>query len=101
ATYEFTYKNSFSPTLNWESCHNTAVKAATNVLGEKKVISNAQPMMSSEDFVHFLNKVPGCLVFLGSKRKNEEVFLLHHAKIKYSYLYFIKLAKFFAEIICL
>src|SRR5699024_11623744 len=41
ATYEFTYKNSFSPTINWESCHNTADRKSTRLNSSHVSISYA------------------------------------------------------------
>lgn len=99
ATCEFTYRNSFSPTVNWEDCHHTVVQAATNVLGEENVVDHAQPIMGSEDFGHFIDKIPGCYVFLGGKREGEEVYPLHHAKFDYKDENLVRGAEFFAEIV--
>lgn len=96
---EFSYSNSFTPTINWKECHNVAVKAAKKVLGEDKVNENTNPMMSSEDFGHFLEKVPGCFVFLGGQREGTEVYPLHHAKFDYKDENLIRGAEFFAEIV--
>lgn len=97
AKCNFKYSNSFSPTINWEKCHNTAVKAATNILGKSKVIADTDPMMSSEDFGKFLEKVPGCLVFLGGKTDNN--YPLHHSSYDYLDDNLIRGAEFFAEIV--
>lgn len=99
ATCEFSYKNSFSPTVNWQACHATAVQAAKNILGENNVVSDTQPMMSSEDFGHFIDIIPGCFIFLGGKRDDEEVYPLHHAKFDYKDENLVRGAEFFAEII--
>lgn len=99
ATCEFTYSNSFSPTLNWEDCHQTAVKAAVSVVGKENVIENAQPIMGSEDFGHFIDKIPGCFVFLGGKCEGEEVYPLHHAHYDYNDENLIRGAEFFAEVV--
>lgn len=96
---EFSYSNSFTPTINWKECHDVAVKAAKKVLGEDKVNENTNPMMSSEDFGHFLERVPGCFVFLGGQREGTEVYPLHHAKFDYKDENLIRGAEFFAEIV--
>ena len=99
AACEFSYRNSFSPTVNWEECHDTVVQAAANLFGEEKVVSDTHPMMSSEDFGHFINKIPGCFVFLGGKREAEEVYPLHHTKFDYKDENLVRGAELFAEII--
>lgn len=96
---EFSYSNSFTPTINWKECHDVAVKAAKKVLGEDKVNENTNPMMSSEDFGHFLERVPGCFVFLGGQREGTEVYPLHHAKFDYKDENLARGAEFFAEIV--
>ena len=96
---EFSYSNSFTPTINWKECHDVAVKAAKKVLGDDKVNENTNPMMSSEDFGHFLERVPGCFVFLGGQREGTEVYPLHHAKFDYKDENLARGAEFFAEIV--
>ncbi|MGM0603805.1 MAG: M20 aminoacylase family protein [Bacillota bacterium] len=97
AKCNFYYSNSFSPTINSEECHNTAVEAAANVLGEKNVVAEASPMMSSEDFGRFIEEVPGCLVFLGGRE--EEVYPLHSAYYDYKDENIIRGVEFFVEIV--
>jgi metal-dependent amidase/aminoacylase/carboxypeptidase family protein len=55
--------------------------------------------MSSEDFGHFINKIPGCFFFLGGRRENEEVYPLHHAKFDYEDKNLVRGAEVFAEIV--
>ncbi|MGG5329968.1 M20 aminoacylase family protein [Enterococcus sp. AZ163] len=96
---EFSYSNSFGPTINWEECHQVAIQAAKNVLGEQLVNEQASPMMASEDFGHFLKLVPGCFVFLGGMREGVEPYPLHHAKFDYKEENLVKGAEYFAEIV--
>lgn len=98
AECDFSYSNSFSPTINWEECHNTVVEAATNVLGKEKV-KEASPMMTAEDFAHFLKRIPGCLFFLGGKIEGEEVYPLHHTLFDYVDKNLLRGAELFAEIV--
>jgi len=99
AKCNFSYINSFSPTINSKECHNVVVEAATNVLGKENVISETDPMMISEDFAHFLKKIPGCLVFLGGKKFSEEVYPLHNAFYDYEDENLLRGAEFFEEIV--
>ncbi|WP_265460411.1 M20 aminoacylase family protein [Enterococcus sp. HY326] len=96
---DFSYTNSFSPTNNWEQCHEIAVQAAKNVVGEEKVNDHANPIMASEDFGHFLDIIPGCFVFLGGNREGVESYPLHHAKFDYKDENLLEGAEFFAEIV--
>lgn len=99
AECEVEYSNSFSPTINTKECHEVVVKAATNVSGADHVEPETQPMMSSEDFGHFLEYVPGAFVFLGGKRENKEVYPLHNAQYDYNDENLIRGAELFAEIV--
>ena len=76
---EFTYTHEFAPTFNWKDNVQYVVKAAKAVVGEEHVIENCPPTMGSEDFGHFIQNVPGCFVFLGSKRDGEEAIPLHNS----------------------
>ncbi len=68
AEYEFTYTHEFAPTVNWDQCVLTAVKAATAVVGADKVNANCVPWMASEDFGTFLTRIPK-LLLIPRKRK--------------------------------
>lgn len=96
---EFSYTNSFSPTNNWQACHDLAVQAAKNVVGAANVNEQASPIMASEDFGHFLDIIPGCFVFLGGQREGVPPYPLHHAKFDYKDENLLKGAEFFAEIV--
>lgn len=99
AQCEVSYVNSFTPTINSEDCHNTAVKAAKQIVGSSKINNATEPLMSSEDFGHFLEYVPGCFLFLGGREDKEDVYPLHHAKFDYKDDNLILAAKFFTEIV--
>lgn len=73
AECQFEYTHEFAPTVNSEKCINNAVKAAINVVGEENVNGNCQACMVSEDFGVFLQRIPGCLVFIGNGDESDEV----------------------------
>lgn len=54
------------PTVNTPDETVQAVHAASTVVGAEKVKANTQPLMGSEDFAYFLDKVPGCYGFIGN-----------------------------------
>lgn len=80
---EFSYTHEFAPTVNDPACAAYAVQAAGHVVGEEKVDAECEPCMVSEDFGLYLQKIPGCFAFLGS-RKEEEFLLLHHSGFDYN-----------------
>ena len=60
------YTHEFVPTVNWPQAVPVALAAARAVVGAERVDGNVAPMMSSEDFGAFLQKVPGAFVFIGN-----------------------------------
>jgi amidohydrolase len=73
AECQFEYTHEFAPTVNWEECVYMAVRAARNVVGENMVDGNCLPWMASEDFGAFLQKIPGCFVFIGNGEDSDGV----------------------------
>lgn len=101
AECDFTYTHEFSPTVNWDHCVDTAIKAAIAVVGEDKVNGNCSPWMASEDFGSFLTKIPGCFVFLGSGtcEKPEDNIMCHNSSYDYNDHILLTGAKFFSRLI--
>lgn len=73
AECQFEYTHEFAPTVNWAECVDIAVRAAQNVVGENNVDGNYPQWMASEDFGTFLQKIPGCFVFIGNGDDSEGV----------------------------
>lgn len=101
AECQFEYTHEFAPTVNWEECVEIAVQAAKNVVGEKNVDGNCQPWMASEDFGAFLEKVPGCFVFIGNGDDSEGVgnIPLHNSSYDFNDKILKIGAEYFAELI--
>jgi len=72
AQCEVDYTHEFAPTVNWPQCVSTAIAAAVAVAGRDSVDDNTPPMMISEDFGVFLERVPGAFVFIGNGGAGEE-----------------------------
>jgi len=66
ARYTFQYMPGYPPTVNTPAETEAAVRAAKTAAGTNMVDENCSPLMASEDFSYFLNKVPGCYIFLGN-----------------------------------
>jgi amidohydrolase len=71
AHYTFRYLPGYPATVNTSTETQAAVRAAISVLGTEKVDDNGSPLMASEDFSYFLEKVPGCYLFLGNGTHNQ------------------------------
>lgn len=101
AECEFSYTHEFAPTVNWESCVNVAVEAAKRVVGEDSVNGSVQQMMISEDFGAFLQKIPGCFVFLGNGDDTDAKGStpLHNACYDFNDDILLTGAEYFAEIV--
>ena len=76
-SYEFNLMRRFPPTINDEKMISFVAKVSRELLGEEKVFE-MKPMMGSEDFSCYLEKVPGAFVFLGVKNKEKGTIYPHH-----------------------
>ncbi|WP_273838860.1 M20 aminoacylase family protein [Providencia rettgeri] len=101
AECEFEYTHEFAPTVNWAECVDVAIEAANNTIGAQNVDSNVQAMMTSEDFGAFLQKIPGCFVFIGNGDEEDGVghIPLHNALYNFNDDILLTGAEFFSEII--
>jgi hippurate hydrolase len=60
------YTREFVPLINHPACTDEALAVAREVCGEDRVVVADKPITASEDFAHFLDRVPGCFVFMGN-----------------------------------
>jgi len=65
ASVEVEYAYRYPPTINTDI--ETALHAATVTVGAEKIRRDFPSSMGSEDFSFYLQKVPGCYVWLGSR----------------------------------
>jgi len=66
ATCEVAYTNSFRPTINDPGCADAAVAAAVAAVGAGRVDGGCAPVMASEDFAAYAERIPACFVFIGN-----------------------------------
>ena len=59
------FKKGYPATVNHEEQSKFAYNTAVKVVGNKAT-SSQKPMMGSEDFSYFLNKIPGCFAWIGN-----------------------------------
>ncbi|EKY3917481.1 amidohydrolase [Enterobacter hormaechei] len=100
AECEFIYTHEFSPTVNHPQETEYAIEAAVSVFGGKNVDSSTLPMMTSEDFGAFLEKIPGAFVFLGNgcEQDGKGFLPLHNSSYDFNDDILILGATFFAEL---
>lgn len=60
------YERSFVPLINDPEATKAAIDAAAAVAGGANVVAGCNPVAASEDFARFLEKVPGCFMFIGN-----------------------------------
>ena len=66
ATYEFSYRRNFVPTINTPKEADIAADAARTVVGAESVVGDSRPVMTSEDFGYMLQARPGAYLLLGN-----------------------------------
>lgn len=70
ATYgakaQVTYERRYCPTINSPMETEKARLAASQVVGQPKILTNLEPSMGAEDFGWMLKEKPGCYVWLGA-----------------------------------
>ncbi|WP_280283957.1 M20 aminoacylase family protein [Pseudomonas sp. BN415] len=99
AACEFEYTHEFVPTVNWAANTAIAVEAARNVVGSASLDADVQPVMISEDFGAFIQKVPGCFVFIGNGASGQDGAVpLHNATYDFNDAILATGARYFAEL---
>jgi amidohydrolase len=79
-SYELTLMSKFPATINDEKMTAFVVNVAEGLLGKDK-LQLMKPLMGSEDFSFYLQKVPGTFVFLGVENKEKGIlYPQHHPK---------------------
>ncbi len=67
----------YPPVVNTAREAEIARRAAAKVVGERNVVPLERPSMGSEDFAFYLQKIPGCYVRFGARKREEEFIPLH------------------------
>ena len=66
ASYEFSYRHNFIPTVNTPDEAEIAANVARIVVGTENVVGDSRPIMGSEDFGYMLQSRPGAYLLLGN-----------------------------------
>lgn len=59
------YNKGYPSTINTDI--DSALKGAIETVGEQNVVTSFEPSFGAEDFSYFLQEIPGCYTWLGSK----------------------------------
>lgn len=78
ATYSLKYEKLTPPTINDPAMAEFIREVASEVVGSENVIMNARTM-GGEDMSFFLNEVPGCFFFVGSRNEQRNLIYPHHS----------------------
>jgi amidohydrolase len=63
---ELQFVRAYPPLVNWDAQTEFATQVATDVFGASKVELDTPPHGGAEDFSFYLEKVPGCYLFIGN-----------------------------------
>lgn len=74
AAYEFKYDYCLPPVINSHEQVAMIEQVGKNILGQDKVLYLSKPVMGSEDFSFFLEKVPGAYFFLGGMNEKKGIY---------------------------
>ncbi len=78
AAIELDYQDGYPPTINEPGAYQKCEKAARKIVGEG--YGDPYLTMTAEDFSYYLQKVPGCFLFVGSAPDaNKPLRVPHHA----------------------
>jgi hippurate hydrolase len=66
ATVDFHFRRSYPALVNHAAETAFAAEVLQSIVGHDKVNTSMEPTMGAEDFAFFLERVPGCYVFIGN-----------------------------------
>ena len=84
ASYEFSYRRNFVPTINTPGEAEIAASVAGIVVGADNVVGNSRPVMASEDFGYMLQARPGAYLLLGNGEEGVGGCSLHNPAYDFS-----------------
>ena len=84
ATFEFSYKKNFVPTINTKEEAMIAANVAQTIVGSDAVIGDSRSVMTSEDFGWMLQKKKGAYILLGNGKEGIGGCSLHNPKYDFN-----------------
>ena len=84
ADVEVNYIYQYPVTINHKEANDVILGEAQEILGSGKVVRLEEPLMISEDFSFFTEKIPGAMFLLGTYNEEKDcIYPLHHSKFKF------------------
>ena len=77
ATITSVFDRRLGGVINDPNVTDICTRAACEVLGQNRVVTNRQPSLGAEDFADYLNSVSGCMMFIGVKSPGKKITPLH------------------------
>ena len=78
ARYSLNYEKLTPPTINDSKWAEFIRDVAAEIVGSENVIMDARTM-GGEDMSFFLNAIPGCFFFVGSRNEDRKLMYPHHS----------------------
>jgi len=78
ATCTFYYKQAYPALVNEAELTEFVADIASHLVGEDQVNRNYKPVLGSEDFAYFLEKIPGAYIFVGNGTGEKGGCMLHN-----------------------
>lgn len=100
AQYQFTFVNTFYPTVNSPAQTEHAIQAAVAVLGSENVETNCLPLTISEDFSSMLRVKPGCYALLGNGVESVGGCALHNPEYDFNDRILGHGAQYWVQLVC-
>lgn len=69
--------------INEPAATELARRAAEEIIGSDRVVSQGRPSLGGEDFAFYQGRIPGCLVRFGACKQTEEKILAHSGKFDF------------------
>ena len=73
ADYNFSYREGVPVTHNHKQCVENALSVAKSLTSESNIFSPFPPLLASEDFGYYSQKIPACYIFLGAGNKKRRI----------------------------
>jgi len=83
ATYDFTYIHGAPVTANEPGMTELMSGVARELWGDDNVVEMEKPLMGSEDYCYYLQKVPGVMGMLGAGKDVGETYPAHHPRFDF------------------
>lgn len=77
-SYKVVFTGGLPPLINKRDVLLNAIDSIENVIGESNFVTFEEGKMGSEDFSYYLEKKPGCFVWLGSGNDEKGMRIEHH-----------------------